>query len=266
MGFKRIMAAASDWRTLILLGAGVVAAAVLSNPFPAVIGLGLYLWAVQKLAQSPQLQQAAEQALVAEGLAQRYRELQQTIHEVGPRLPTVPAKGESRSWALHAQSVTGAAISIYQEWLAKPDPDPEKARWVEEGLRLAHHYLRILRAYLELFVRPASSLDVRAVAERVRRNQARLEQTTDMAARSMLIQAIEMDERVLKQEGNEEAEAERYLAKLAAIESTLDMLRRRMYEPDAGQESGSRVRDLLLEAEAMDEALEEVQLRVRVRS
>lgn len=263
MGFKRIAAAASDWRSLTLLGAGIIAAVVLSNPFPAVIGLGLYLWVVQKLAQSPHLQQAAELAEINESLAERYRELQATFQEVAPRLTAISA----RSWAMNAQSVTHAAMAVYQEWLAKPENDPERARWVDEALRLGHHYLRILRAYQELYMKPAAAIqDTQGVVERLRRNQARLEQTTDMEARSLLIQAIQLDERVLQQEADEAAEAERYLAKLTAIESTLDMLRRRVYQPDAGDDSRGRVHELLLEAAAMDEALEEVQHRARVRA
>lgn len=264
MGFKRILAAASDWRTLILLGAGVIAAAVLSNPFPAVIGLGLYLWAVQRVAQSPALQQAAERAQIAEGLANRYRELQQAMFQVSGRLPTIPTRGDSRSWAMRAQEVINASVSVYQEWRKQPDNDPEKARWVEEGLRLAIHYLRIIKAYHEIYVKGGPNADLRAVADRLRRNQSRLEESTDMEARRLLIQAIEMDERVLRQEEDEGAEAERYLAKLAAIESTLDLLRRRVYEPNATEE-GSRLRDLLLEAEAMEEAMGEVHSRVKVR-
>ncbi|MFZ5816748.1 MAG: hypothetical protein ACOY93_15865 [Bacillota bacterium] len=266
MAIKRILAAASDWRTLIWLGAGIVAAAALSNPFPAVIGLGLYLWAVQKLAQSPALQQAAERALIAEGLAKRYQELQETIREVSGRLPTVSRRGETRSWAFRAQEVVNAAVSLYREWLRKPNNDPERARWVEEALRLAHHYLRIVRAYHEIYVKGGPNADLQVVVERLRRNKARLREITDMEARSLLLRAIEMDERVLAREEDEEAAAERYLAKLAAIESTLDMLRRRMFEPDATNEEGNRVHDLLLEAEAMDQALEEVQHRARVRA
>lgn len=265
MGFKRILAAGSDWRALVWLGVGIIAAAALSNPFPAVIGLGIYLWVLQRIAQSPRLAQAAEQALIAEQLAGRYKELQQTMEEVSGRLPTVPLRGESRARAARAQEVVSAAISVYREWLAKQAADPERARWVEEALRLAHHYLRILRAYQELYVKGGPNVELRAVAERVRRNQARLSETADLEARRLLIQAIEMDERVLRQEQDEEAEAERYMAKLAAIESTLDVLRRRMYEPDATDE-GARLHDMLLEAEAMDSALEEVQTRVRVRA
>lgn len=266
MSIKRILAAASDWRSLVFLGAGIIAAAVLSNPFPAVIGLGVYLWVVQKVAQSPQLQQAAERALIAEGLAERYKELLQTMREVSARLPNL-ARGEAaRSWAYRAQEVVNAAVSVYREWLAKPDNDPEKARWVEEALRLAHHYLRILRAYHEIYVKGGPNADLKAVEERLRRNQERLRETTDMEARSLLLQAVEMDERVLAREVDEEAEAERYLAKLAAVESTLDMLRRRMFQPDATNDEGQRVHDLLVEAEAMDEALVEVQHRARVRT
>lgn len=266
MGMRRIIAAASDWRTLVWLGAGIMAAAVLSNPFPAVIGLGVYLWAVQRVAQSPQLQQAAERARVAEQLAERYRELQQTMRVVSGRLPSAPLPGESRSPVFRAQEVVSAAISIYREWLARPGTDPSKAGWVEEALRLAHHYLRILRAYHELYVKGGPNADLRAVEQRLRRNGARLEQTTDREARGLLIQTIEMDERALRQEVDEEAGAERYMAKLAAIEATLDMLRRRIYEPEADTAGeGSRLHDLLLEAEAMDDALQEVQHRTRVR-
>lgn len=266
MRIKRMLAAATDWRTLLLLAVGIIAAAALSNPFPAVVGLGLYLWAVQRVAQSPELQQAAERAAMAEALANRYRELQATMRAMNGRLPAIPLQGDPRPWTIRSQAVTNAAIAIYQAWLQQPAYEPEKVRWVEEALRLANSYLRILRVYHELHLRPGPRFDQRAVADRLQRNKARLAQTTDMEARSLLIQAIELDERVLRQGQEESAEAERYLAKLAAIESTLGMLRRRALEADIVEEEAHGVHELLLEAEAMDEALDEVQRRARTRT
>ncbi len=262
---RRILAAASDWRSLIWLGAGVVAAAVLSNPFPALVGLGLFLWAVQRLAQSPVMEEAAERSRVANGLAERYRELQAAERQVLPRLPDMISRSEQRPTAMRAQDVLTAARSLYQQWLAQSPPDLERAQWVDEALQLSHLYLKMLESYQALFNAPRPQTDLRAVQQRVARNEERLAQTTDMEARRLLIQAIEMDQRVLEEQGDAEAAQERYLAKLAAIESTIDMLRRRIYEPDSGEQA-SRVHEMLLEAQAMDDAMTEVQHRTRVRA
>lgn len=260
---KKLLAAATDWRTLIWLGAGLVAAAVLTNPFPALIGLGIYLWAVQKLAHSPALAQAAERAQTAEGLAERYRQLQATIGEVADRLPRTPGPGEDRSSYHRAADVVTAARTVYNEWLAHPEQHADKAPRVDEALQLADLYLRILRAYYMVYTGQRAQ-DLAAVKERIARNQRRLEASMDLEARRTLAEAIEMDERVLAQATDEEAERERYQAKLAAIESTMDLLRRQIFDPEHGA-NASRLRDMLLEAEAVDQALGEVEHRTRVR-
>jgi|GEM_PF-3786164 len=262
---RRFLAAASDWRSLVWLGAGVVAAAALSNPFLAVIGLGISLWVAQRIAASPAMEQVAERSRVGEELADRYRALQETERQILPRLSTQVRRGEQRSWYARASDVMISARSIYQQWLAQPAPDLERAEWVGEALQLSHLYLKLLEAYGALFSVTRPQTDRRAVQDRLARNQERLEQTTDLEARRLLIQAMELDQRTLAEEEDVEAEKERYLAKLAAIESTVDMLRRRIYEPDSGEEA-SQVHEMLLEAQAMDDALEEVQQRARVRA
>lgn len=252
---RQVLAAASDWRTLIWLGVGVVAGAVLSNPFPAVIGLGVYLWAVQRMAASPAFQAAGERARMARAMAGRFQVLQEQARAVVRALPA----GGGR-----VNQVMDFARQIYQEWSARPDVQAEKGRFVEEALRLADFYLRILRAYHAIYSDRGPAVDRGAIEARLLRNQRRLEETVDLEARRALAQAIELDQRVLEQEEEDEVERERYQAKMTAIESALDLLRRQLYDPDSGGES-SRLQDMLVEAEALDEALQEVEHRTRVR-
>jgi hypothetical protein len=264
VSFKQFLAAASDWRTLLVLGAGIVAAAVLSNPFPAVVGFGLYLWAAQRLASSPRFQQAADQVRTARGLEQHYREMEARARELDPRLlASLPATLD-RPWQARVQDVAGAARSVYQEWRKHPEEQAAKAAFVEDALQLAALYMRMLRAFHAIDSGQALS-DLKAVKERLARNKWRLEATQDLEARKTLLQAIEMDERVLQQETDELADRERYMAKLAAIESTMDLLRRQVFDPTPGEE-GQRVHELLVEAAAMDQAMEEVQQRTRVKA
>lgn len=256
MGKRLWLAAASDWRALLVLGAGVVAAAVLSNPFPALIGLGLYLWVVQKLVGSPGYQGVAEAQRTGEALAERYRALQQAEQRLLHEYPGLK----------QPLAVATAARQIYQEWLSRPKELADRVPVVEDALQLGTLFLRILRAYYALYDanRPAELAGLRA---RIERNRERLAATQDLEARQTLQEAIELDERALARETAEEVERERYAAKLSGIESSLDLLRRQMLEPEAGAES-SKVHDLLLEAEAMDQALSEVQSRAggRVRA
>lgn len=254
MGKRLWLAAASDWRALLCLGAGIAAAAVLSNPFPALIGLGVYLWVVQKLIASPSYSRVAEAQRTGEALAERYRALQQAEQELRQELPMV----------VQPLDVAVAARQVYQEWLNRPQELAGHTPLVQDALHLATLYLRILRAYHALFdeKRPAEVAGLRA---RLERNRQRLEQLSDMDARKTLQEAIDLDQRALDREVAEEAERERYLAKLSGIESSLDLLRRQILEPEAGAE-GSKVHDLLLEAEAMDQALSEVQGRAKVRA
>lgn len=265
MWFRQLLAAATDWRTLAVLGAGLVAAAVLDNPFPAVIGAGVYLWAVQKLAASPGFQQAAERLKTARQMEQRYREMENGAREVGhPAVMAGLPPTLDRPWLARVQDVAGAARSIYHEWLQHPAEQAEKAALVEEALRLAGLYMRILRAMHAIYGGPRPT-DLNGVRERLARNKWRLEETKDLEARKALLQAIDMDERVLKQAEDEEIDKERYLAKLAAVESTMDLLRRQMFDPTPG-DGGQKLHDMLIEAEAMDQAMTEVQHRARVRA
>lgn len=261
---KQILAAASDWRMLLILGAGIVAAAVTSNPFPALIGLGIYCWAVPKLAGTPRFQQAAEQVKLANQLADRYKELQLRAREL-PEAVVAALPGQERPWKQRVMDVQNAARSIYHEWLAHPQEQADKAPVVEEALKLAAVYHRMLRAYHAIYSGRGKGIDLNAVRERHGRNQRRLEQTLDLEARKALLQAIEMDERVLRQEADEDVEKERYMAKLSAIESTMDVYRKQVFDPAPG-DGGQRLHEMLVEAEAMDQALDEVQQRTRVRA
>lgn len=260
---KLLMAAALEWRTLIWLGLGLVAALVLSNPFPAIAGLGIYLWAVQRLANSPDFKAVGERTRVAEKLAEQYRVLQETARSVIPGLPTMVGAGQHRSLSARAGDVLNAAHAVYHEWLAHPAEHADKNGVVEEAMQLAQLYLKVVRAYQAVYSgrRP---LDLRAVQDRLFRNKQKLDETKDLEARKLLMQAIEMDERVLQQSGTEEAEKERYQARLVAIESAMDLYRRQLFDPESTPE-GSSLRDMLLEAQAMDEALAEVQKATRVR-
>jgi len=261
---KLLMAAASDWRTLIWLGIGVVSAAVLSNPFPAVIGLGLYLWFVQRLAHSPAFQSAASMTRTAERLAEHYRTLQKSVTEVSNLLSKVIPPGQGRSWFTRASDVVTATREIYHEWLAHPAEHAAQTPLVEEGLQMAGLYLRLLRSYHTLYANRKPQ-NLGEVQERLERNRRRADQTVDQAARHDLNQAIDMDERVLEQAAGQEAERERYQARLAAIESTMDLLRRQIFDPETTGE-GERLHEMLLEAEAMEDAMSEVQQQTRIRA
>jgi hypothetical protein len=261
---KQLLAAATDWRTLIILGAGIVAAAVLSNPFPAIIGLGIYLWAVQKFASSPRLREAAERSRQLTQLSQRFQELQRLYRELDDQVLRRLNPSAYRTWQGRCLEVQNAATAIYHEWLNNPESQLEKQAFVDEGLQLATLFMRILRAYHVIY-HARQGTDIRAVQDRMLRNQQRLEATRDLEARRALMEAIDMDQRVLDHQGEEEAEKERYLAKLAAIESTMDLLRRQVFDPATGTE-GQKLHEMLLEAEAMDQALTEVQHRTRVRA
>jgi len=260
VGFKRMLAAASDWRTLAVLGAGIAISAVVSNPFPGIIGLGAYLWLAQRLASSPQFEQAAEKIRIARQLAERHQEMERTVKELSRELPATMLRG----WEARIREVLNAARLLYKEWQTRPEEHADKTAVIEEALQLATHYLRILRAYYTLYVAPKPP-DVRVVRERIARNQQRLAATTDMEARRTLNGAIEMDQQVLQQGISQEVERERYLAKLANIESTMDLLRRQVFDPTKTGE-GQRLHDVLLEAVAMDQALQEVQQRTRVKA
>jgi hypothetical protein len=256
---KQLMSAATDWRTLVVLGAGVVAAAVLSNPFPAIIGLGIYLWAVQRLSSSGDYQAAAEQLRVKSGLEAKYRAMQEAVAELCKVLPTKPGE-----WNRRAAQVQHCAKAIYHEWLSHAAERQDQVGVVGEAMHLAGLYMRILRAHLVLKSRP--NLVVAAdVRNRIARNQMRMEQTQDLDARRTLLEAIELDQRALARAAEEQIEAERFEAKLAAIESTMEMYQRNIYDPAATPE-GSQLHEMLLEAEAMDQAMEEVQQRSRVRA
>lgn len=273
---RLLLAAATDWRTLIILGIGVAAAAALSNPFPVVIGLGVYLWAAQRLAHSPAFQAAAAKLRQSEALAARYKEMNETARAVLQMLSAnrswfirvvetlTQGRVTARSWYDRATDVATAARQIYQEWLARPQEHAGKTPLVEQALQMATLYMRIIRGYHAISMGRAP-LNLQEVEQRLARNQRRLRETIDQDARRDLMRAIEMDQRVLEQAAEEEAERERHQAKLAAIESTMDGLRRQIFSPESTGDA-ERLQEMLMEAEAMDQALDEVRHRTRVRA
>lgn len=261
---RRYLAAATDWRTLLWLGAGLVASALLSNPFPALVGLGLYCWFVTRLGSSAEFATAAEKVQVAEGLAQRFKGLQQAAQSLTPRLPNIVLAGSARPLPYRAGDVLNAVYAIYHEWLARREEHADKAALVDEAMQLANLYLRLVHAFVSTHVQKPA-VDLNAVYNRMVYNQQRLQQTMDLETRQSLMQAVEIDQRILKQAQDASVEQERYLAKLSAIESTMDMLRRQVYDPATSGE-GERLHEMLLEAEAMDEAMEEVHRQTRVRA
>jgi len=272
------LAAAFDWRTLSWLGAGILASAVLSNPFPMLVGLGLYIWAIQRLVGTPAFLEAAERARVAQELSNRYRNLQAASAQVTAVLAkdrhwlsvVVETVTNGRiqldprqTWYDRSVAVSSIAREIYQEWLRHPTELQHKTPVVDQALQLAYHYLRVLHIYhgLERGNRVKTLEDAR---RRLARNEARLAQSTDPGVRAQLNRAADMDRKVLSQAAEKELERDRYLAKMAAIESTLEVLKRQVLDP-ASDGAVERVQELLQEAEAMDEAMQEVQRRTRVR-
>jgi len=275
---RLVLAAAFDWRTLPWLGAGIVVAAALTNPFPVVVGLGVYLWAIQRLVGTPDFLEAAERQRVAKELASRYRSLQTATtrltevlskdrHWLSVVVDTV-TKGriqldQRHSWYDRSLGVSNTANEIYHEWLRHPVQLQHKAAIVDQALQLAYHYLRVLHIYhaLERGNRAKTLEDAR---RRLARNEARYAQSKDPSVRAQLSRAVEMDRRVLSQTADHELERDRYLAKMAAIESTLIVLKRQILDP-AADGAVERAQELLQEAEAMDEALQEVQRRTRIK-
>lgn len=234
------LAAAFDWRTLLWLGAGIVVSAVLSNPFPMLVGLGIYLWAIQRLVGTPAFLEAAQRARIAQELSNRYRSLQAASSQVTEMLAkdrswlsvVVDTVTQGRvqldarqTWYDRSVAVSSIAREIYQEWLRHPTELQHKTPAVDQALQLAYHYLRVLHIYhgLERGSRGKTLDDAR---RRLGRNEARLAQSTDQAARAQLSRAAEMDRKVLSQAAENELERDRYLAKMAAIESALQVLRK----------------------------------------
>lgn len=261
---RLMLAAATDWRSLIWLGAGVAVAAALSNPFPALGGLALYIWMVQRLVASPTFQAAGEQARTAQGLAAHYRKLQAVVAEVNARLSKPGVALPERDAFTRARAVITAAREIYQEWLLHPLEHAARTQAVDQAIQIAYLYLRMLRSYQAVYSAegPVDPNEVRVRLERARR---KLAEVTDAEARRDLARAVELDERVLGEVGSVEAERERFQAKLAAIEATMDLLRRQIFSPDEAEET-ERLQNILLEAEAMDSALDEVRRRTRSRA
>lgn len=261
---RLFLAAASDWRSLIWLAAGIVASFVLNNPFPAIVGLGLFLFVAQRLAHSPAFLEADQKIKTAQALAERYKELHSIAREVTGRLSRSVPVDQGRSWFARASDVATAAREIYQEWQARPKEHAGQTEMVEEALKMAVLYFRLLNSYHALYSYKKAT-NLREVQDRLMRNQRRLAQITDLEARRDLQQAIDLDQKVLEQATRDDVERERFQAKLAAIESSMEMLRREIFTPNQPDDVSQRLHDMLLEAAAMDEALTEVQQQTRVR-
>lgn len=248
---KVLLHALTDWRPLGLLAPFLVAAAGLGNPFLALLGLGVYGMAAQRLAGSARFQGA-----LAAGAArvQTAREME----ALAAAARAVPGPGPQR--------VLAAARSLYDAFSRAPEADTPRALLVAQGLKLAALYVRIAAAQQVLKAAPRPGpADMQGLARRILDNLKKLDTLSDAAARQTLARAVALDKQTLARLGETGDAAEQAEAELLALESALAAVRRRFFSPDEAV-GGESVDAVITEAEALDAALEEVRARTRARA
>lgn len=274
MNGKHLVAAATDRRTLPWLLLGAIPAAIAFSPVLPILGLGApivvaglalipgigaHAIATKRLLGSTKFQHEMERNEMGAELYAQMGKIERLSQTMDPRLKSILPFGEKRSLWVRKEQMKERARAVYREWKGRPEQYYEHFRNAQLGLQLAEMHLRLLSNYQAIFV-TNGPMDLGRFLKDVLREVPRV-------AGPRATQPIQMVGNFLGLDLGPERpdrEKEAYLETLSDLESEVDRLHRRFFHLERAPE-GERVRDLLVEARAWDEALQEVNRRSRVR-
>jgi uncharacterized protein YacL (UPF0231 family) len=274
MNGKHVVAAATDRRTVPWLLLGAIPAAIAFSPVAALIGvgapiavaglgllagLGAHAFATKRLLSSTAFQHEMERNEMGAELYAQLGKIERLAKTMDPRLKSILPFGEKRSLWVRKEQMKERARAVYREWKGRPEQYYEHFRNTQLALQLAEMHLRLLHSYQAIWVKNGP-VDLGRFLKDVLREVPRV-------AGPRATQPIQMVGNLLGIDLGPERpdrEKEAYLETLSDLEAEVDRLHRRFFTLERAPE-GERVRDLLVEARAWEEALQEVNRRQRVR-
>lgn len=274
MNGKHLVAAATDRRTLPWLLIGAIPAAIALTPVVPILGLGAPLavaglallpglgahaFATKRLLGSTKFQHEMERNEMGAELFAHLGRIERLSLKMDPRLKSILPFGEKRSLWVRKEQMKERARAVYREWKGRPEQYYERFRDTQLSLQLAEMHLRLLSNYQAIWVKNGP-LDLGRFLKDVLREVPRVAGPRATEPIQMVGNFLGLD---LGPE-RPDREKEAYLETLSDLEAEVDRLHRRFFHLERAPE-GERVRDLLVEARAWEEALQEVNRRSRVR-
>lgn len=247
MRFKNYCKAAFQTRNLILL-ASVVIISFLTEFLPfTLIGLAGYTYFVLQTIKSEKFQKqlVLEGALDhLQGLSAECRHTYQKVYrQVGPT-------ARQRLDAIMAQK------QELEEYFVKNADESLNKTILEQALQLVIAYSKLLLTY-SLRLKEVDALDTKDLLDRINRNNRKLGSLESYDAVLKLTQAIEMDERLVKEIQEQKNEVEMIGVKLDHIESMISAFKHQIISNDVVNPAVGEIESIVNEAMALDNALRE---------
>lgn len=274
MNGKHLVAAATDRRTLPWLLLGAIPAAIALSPVAPILGLGVpfaiaglallpglgaHALATKRLLGTTEFQHEMERYEMGAELFAHLGRIERLAQTMDPRLKSILPFGEKRSLWVRKEQMKERARAVYREWKGRPAQYFEHFRNTQLALQLAEMHLRLLSNYQAIWIGNAP-LDLGRFLKDVLREVPRVAGPGATQPIRMVGSFLGLD---LGPE-RPDREKEAYLETLSDIEAEVDRLHRRFFHLERAPE-GERVRELLVEAHAWEDALQEVNRRSRVR-
>ena len=247
MRFKNYYKAAFQTRNLILL-VSVVIISFLTEFLPfTLIGLAGYIYFVLQTIQSEKFQKQ----LIFEGALDHLQGLsaecqhtyQKVYRQVGPA-------ARQRLDAIMTQK------KELEEYFVKNADESLNKTIIEQALQLVIAYSKLLLTY-SLRLKEVNAMDTQDLLDRINRNNRKLGSLESYDAVLKLTQAIEMDEKLVKEIQEQKNEVEMIGVKLDHIESMISAFKHQIISSDAVNPAVGEIESIVNEAMALDNALRE---------
>jgi hypothetical protein len=254
MGFKRFMKAAFKTRNFAVLAAVIVVTLLfsvsrvpqLSAPF-MLAGAAGYIYFVMQTLRSGEFKAQLAQEEKLDGIQKLSWDCNELYRNVIGKLDR---NLKSKAAAILRQK------NELMRFFSKYSDNPLKQRIIEQALKLVMAYLNLLYTY-STRSRELSSQSLNELVGRINYNNRKLGSLKSYEAVLDLTKTIEMDEKLLKSMREEREELEKTNVRLDYIESTIGAFKHRILSPDSMDPAAEEIEDVINEATALDNVLNE---------
>jgi hypothetical protein len=230
--------------------ATVAATVYLQNPILLLLGAGVYLAIVNRIAQSPSYQAAMRLAAATDEI----RQLIAGIHRLAAGARSVSIR-----------RIDDEADRLATQYLSQPTIGTPQHLLAVQALKVVEMYLKISWAQANLAdgLKKAES-DGNELARRIAVTKQRLQTMRDPDMRHDIERTLHLDQQTLERIEERLTDRDKILYKLQALESAFNSACEQFYSPETIV-GADGIEDTLVEAEALYGALEEVQHPHRLR-
>lgn len=243
--FKIYYRAASEKRNLILLAAvAIISLITWFLPF-TLIGLAGYAYFVMQTLKSEKFQKKMALEAYLEHIQGLSSDCENTYREVYGKVDN-----DSRN---HLDNIINKKRELESYFFKNMDSDLNKTI-IEQTFQLVMAYSKLLHTYT-IRQSEVNALDVNSLLERINRNNRKLGTLESYDAVLKLTQAIEIDERLIKEIQEEKSSIEVIGAKLDHIESMISTFKHQIISSDKVNPAVEDIESILNEAMALNRVL-----------